>query len=445
MTMFSASSTGLHVPMTTIVLVPAVLTSCGDDNGKTSTALQVRSFSARLNGSRGSMGSHPDRDDAVPDAGSDASAPSAPPLGAESIVEIREGSVPRWLRISAAAGWRILILIALGFIAAVSIARLRVIVIPLLLALLIAAALAPPARWLQDRGWPPLVATWLIVLTATGMVVGVGWLLYPRFADGFAQIGPTLSDAYDEIRRWFVEGPMALDPATIDEAETVAVDRLRSLAESGFTSQAAVLIEIITAFFLTLVVAFFYIKDGDAFRRTVLRRFPEGLRPRAAMAMSTGWSVLQRYLLGVVVVGIVDAVVIGTGLAIIGVPLVIPIMVLTFLAAFFPLVGAIFAGGVATLLALASGGFGDAVLVLILTVAAQQLDGDIIAPFVYSRAVDLHPLGVLLSLTAGAALAGVMGALLAVPVLAVSKAMRTAWLEGDGADIAPRGSANPST
>jgi predicted PurR-regulated permease PerM len=366
-------------------------------------------------------------------------------MGKESVEEIREGSVPNWLRMSAAVGWRSLILIALIFIAAESIARLQVIVVPLVLAMFIAAALAPPARWLQNHGWRPLLATWLIVLVASGVVVGIGWLVVPRIADGFAQIGPTLGDAYDDIRRWLVEGPLALDPATIDEAETVAVDRLRSLAESGFTSQAALLVEIVTALFLTLVVAFFYIKDGDGFRRTVLRRFPEGLRPRAAMAMSTGWSVLQRYLLGVVVVGLVDAVVIGAGLAIIGVPLVIPIMVLTFLAAFFPMVGAIFAGGVATLLALASGGVGDAVMVLILTVAAQQLDGDIVAPFVYSRAVHLHPLGVLLALTAGAALAGVMGALLAVPILAVSTAMRTAWLEGDGADISPRASAEPST
>jgi predicted PurR-regulated permease PerM len=124
-----------------------------------------------------------------------------------------------------------------------------------------------------------------------------------------------------------------------------------------------------------------------------------------------------------------DAIIIGIGLLIIGVPHVLPVMVLTFLAAFFPLVGAIFAGAVATLLALASGGIADALLVVGLTVLVQQVDGDVIAPVVYSRAVSLHPLAVLIALTVGAISAGIIGAFLAVPTLAVAVAVVKAWQE----------------
>jgi putative heme transporter len=341
---------------------------------------------------------------------------------------LREGRVPDWLRILASVGWRLLVVIAVTALVALAIIRLRVVVIPLILAMLIAAVLAPPARWLMDRGWRPLLATWLVVLLATGALVGAGWLLVPRFAGSFTEIGAAIGDAYDDIRSWLADGPLQLDPATIDEAETVIVDRLRGVLESGVTSQATLIVEIVTAFVLTLVVAFFYVKDGASFRTFVLRRFPADLRPRVDETISTGWSTLRWYLLGVVVVGIADAVLIGIGLAIIGVPLVVPIMVLTFLAAFFPMVGAIFAGGVATLLALASQGLGDALLVMGLTVVVQQVDGDVIAPVVYSRMVDLHPLAVLLALTGGAVLGGLIGAFLAVPLLAVVVAVRKAWV-----------------
>ncbi|MDX1690248.1 MAG: AI-2E family transporter [Acidimicrobiia bacterium] len=346
----------------------------------------------------------------------------------DALEVLRDGDVPPWLRNAAAIGWRLLVVGAVVLASAVAVVKLRVVVVPLLLALLLAAILAPPAGWLKDRGWPPLLATWAVVLVAIGVLTGIGWLVVPRFVDGLAEVGDSLVDAYEDIKTWVIEGPLAVDPAAVADAEDALVDRLQRIAEAGVTSQAALVVEIITAAFLTLIVTFFYIKDGDTFTETFVDRFPEPVQPRLREALAEGWHVLQRYVAGVFVVGLADAALIGIGIAIVGVPLVLPIMVLTFLAAFFPLVGAIFAGGIATLLALASGGLGDAIIVLLITIVVQQLDGDVIAPLVYSRAVDLHPLAILLAITAGGVLAGLLGALLAVPVLAVTLAMRRSWL-----------------
>ncbi len=337
--------------------------------------------------------------------------------------------VPGWLATTAAYGWRLLVVAAVTALLAAIVTRLQVIVIPLLLALFIAAVLGPPAAWLRKRGIPSLAATWLVILLATAVVAGMAWMLVPRLVGAFGDVGMAAGESYAEVRTWLIEGPIGLDPATVDDVESTVAERARNFVQNGLPARAGLVLEIITAAFLTLVVAFFYIKDGHAFRDKVVGVLKDRDQERARDSLATGWSVLQRYLAGVLVVGLADAILIGIGLAIIGVPLVFSLAALTFFAAFFPLVGAIFAGGMATLLALASGGPTDALLVLGLTVLVQQLDGDIIAPMVYSRAVNLHPLGILLALTAGGLLAGLIGAFLAVPVLAVSTAMIKEWRE----------------
>ncbi len=335
--------------------------------------------------------------------------------------------MPRWLRISAAYGWRLLVVAAVAALLAVAIIRVSVIVIPLLLGLMIAAALAPLALWLRGVGLPPLLATWAVLLASLVFVAGVAWLLVPGLITGFEDVGAAAVESYEEVRTWFIDGPLGLDESTVDEAEEAIVSRAGEFARTGLTSRAVLAVEVIAAIFLTFVVSFFYIKDGPEFRDAIVRRLPPEQQARAENTLQVGWGVLQRYLIGVVVVGLVDAVLIGVGLAVIGVPLVLSLAALTFFAAFFPLVGAILAGGVAALVALAAGGIGDALLVAGLTVVVQQLDGDVVAPMVYSRAVNLHPLAILLSLTAGGIVAGLIGALLAVPLLAVSAAMVKKW------------------
>lgn len=340
---------------------------------------------------------------------------------------IRSGGVPRWIQTTAAVGWRLLVITAVLWVATIAISRFQVIVVPLVVAVLVAAVLAPPVRWLENRGVHSLAATWLIIVLSAAAIFGLGWLIVPRLAAGFGDFGAAVGTAYTDIRAWLVDGPLALDPQTVADAEERLSDRFRSFAETGLTSHATMLVEIITAFFLTIVTAFFFVKDGPEFCDRIVALFPRKDRSRARSAMEKGWWVTQRYLLGVVVVGAVDAIVIGAGLAIIGVPHVIPLMAVTFFAAFFPLVGAIFAGGMAAMLALSAGGVSDALLVVGLTIVVQQLDGDIVAPLVFSRAVDLHPLSILMALTAGGIMAGIIGAFLAVPVLAASIAIFKSW------------------
>lgn len=330
-----------------------------------------------------------------------------------------------------------MIVVAVVVVLAELISRFQLIVVPLLVAVMLAALLAPPVRWMEHRGVPPIIGTWAVILLAAALIAGAAWLIVPRLADGFADFGTALSDSYQDARNWLIEGPLALDAATIDETETRIADRFQQFAETGLTARATAIVELVTALFLTLVITFFYVKDGPRFSKSFVNRLPEDDRERGRLALDRAWWVTQRYLLAVVVVGAVDAALIGAGLFVIGVPHVIPIMAITFLAAFFPLVGAIFAGGVATLLALASGGLTDALLVVGLTIVVQQVDGDVITPLVYSKAIDLHPLAILLALTAGSIIGGVIGAFLAVPVLAVALAMVREWRD-QGPEGAPR-------
>lgn len=352
----------------------------------------------------------------------------------------RPVEVPASLDRAAAIAWRILVVAAAIAVTGLVFVELRVVVVPLLVAMFIAAALGPPAARLADRGWPPLAATWAVIVASAILLVALGWVVLPRLIADLGEIGTALAEAYDDIKEWLVEGPVGLAPDTIDNFEDQIFSNLQGGGVTGLFDRAASAIEIITGIVLTLIVAFFYIKDGRRFAGSLLDALPSDRRPRTRIAMDKGWEVLQRYLVGVVVVGVVDAAAIGIGLAIIGVPLVLPLMAITFFAAFFPIVGAIVAGLIATLIALASGGLSDALLVVGLTTLVQQLDSDLVAPLVYSRAIRLHPLVVILALASGAVLAGIIGALLAVPIVAIAHGVRTAWRETDGATPAAEAS-----
>ena len=361
--------------------------------------------------------------------------PQSAPDDAHVIEGLREGAVPSWLRTSASVAWRAIVVAGAIVIIGILVSRFQVIAVPLIVAALIAAVFSSPVRWLSSHGFPPLLATWIVLLAGAVAVAAAAWFLAPRLADGFADLGGAVEESYEDVKDWLVTGPFGLDREDITETETQVLDRIRSVAETELPSRAGFVVELVTGFFLTLVIAFFYIKDGPQFRNGIVRLLPKQDRHRALASFQQGWWVVQRYLLGVVVVGAVDAAIIGIGLALIGVPHVVPMMALTFLAAFFPLVGAILAGAVATLLALASGGVGDALLVIALTVVVQQVDGDVVAPLVFSRAVNLHPLAVLIALTGGAVIAGIVGAFLAVPILAVVMAVARTWREAGDSPV----------
>lgn len=323
---------------------------------------------------------------------------------------------------AAGVAWRALVVVAGLAVVVLALARLRLVVLPVIVSALLATVLAPPVAWLARRGLPRLAATWAVLLGVAALAVGLGFLLIPSVADQFRQLGPTLSESRQKVEDWLADGPLDLSAEDVDRYTEEALDQLGGRGNeivSGVFSGAVLAGEIVAGVLLTFVLTFFFVKDGPRLASFALRQVAEEHHElaralgRRALGSATG------YVRGVAVVGLVDAVIIGIGLAVIGVPLVLPLAVLTFVAAFFPLVGATLAGAVAALVALVSGGVTDALLVLAVVVVVQQVEGHVLAPLVLGRAVALHPVVIILVLGGGAVVGGLVGAFLAVPVTAV--------------------------
>lgn len=299
---------------------------------------------------------------------------------------------------------------------------LRLLTVPAVIALLLTTVLEPPARRLRAHGWPALLATWTVLLLAVAALAGIGLLLVPQVVEQFDQVGTDTEQALRDIENWLAEGPLGLSADELDRYVDSAIEQVRTNA-SALSSQvldgAFFAVEVLLGVLLALVLTFFFVKDGGRIVDAVLGFVPERRQPLARALGRRAWTTLSAYVRGTAFVGAVNGIVIGIGLAVIGVPLVIPLAVLTFVGAFFPLVGATVAGAVAALVALVSGGVTDALLVVAVVVVVQQLEGDVLSPIVMGRALRLHPLVVIGALTTGAITAGLLGAFLAVPVAAL--------------------------
>lgn len=301
--------------------------------------------------------------------------------------------------------------------------RLRVVIVPVLLSFFLAAVAGPPVAYLKNRGWPALLATWSVLLVFLAAVVGLALIIVPATVSEIPELQDSIAGGAEDVRTWLREGPLDLSSDEIDgwiDDTTSSVRSSSSSIASGVLTGAGVAVELVTGAVLTGIVAFFLVKDGDRFLAFALERVPDGRRTHVRTIAERMWASLRAYMLGVAGVGLVDAVAIGIGLAIIGVPLVLPLSLLTFFGAFFPIVGAFSAGLIAVLVALAAGGLTDALLVLGLVILVQQLEGDLVAPVLLGKAVSVHPLAILLALAAGALIAGIVGAFLAVPILAMT-------------------------
>jgi predicted PurR-regulated permease PerM len=326
---------------------------------------------------------------------------------------------------AAAWSWRLLVVVAAVAVAAWVLVQLRLVIVPVIAALFLSAALVPLTSRLRARGWPSLLATWVVfggfLVAAAAIVVFVG----TQVADQFSELGDDLGRALDDVERWAQEAPLNLSQDQIDGFREQARDVLagdRGAWSARLPEGARLAVETIAGALLALTVTFFFVKDGERISTRLLRLVPEQRRPRARAVARASWGALGAYLRGVALTGAVEAAVIGIGLLVVGVPLVVPLMILTFLAAFLPLVGAIAAGVVACLVALVSGGVVDALVVGGIVLVVQQLEGDLLSPLLVGRTVRLHPLVVLLALAAGTVVAGVVGAFLAVPLAAVTAA-----------------------
>jgi putative heme transporter len=315
-----------------------------------------------------------------------------------------------------------LVLIAVAVIGGLwLLGELRVVVVPVLASLLVATLLMPPADFLRRRGLPSALATGLVMVAAVALFAGIVALIAPSFVDQFGELESSVDEAVNEVVRWLVQGPFDLERDQIDEAVENGLDSLRENAGSigqGVLSGASMLAEVIVGLLLMLVLVFFFVHDGRGMWEFGLSMVPRDRREVVDGAGHEVWTAIAGYMRGVALIAVVDAVLIGIALALIGVPLVVPLMVLVFFGAFIPLVGAVFSGAIAALVALISNGVVDAALVVGAIVAIQQIEGDLLYPNVVGRMIRLHPVAILLVLTAGTVVAGIVGALLSIPVAA---------------------------
>jgi predicted PurR-regulated permease PerM len=253
------------------------------------------------------------------------------------------------------------------------------------------------------------------------VVAGIAALVVPPFANEVGTLSDTITGGAQELGR-LVAGPLGLSHAEVQSAIDGLSRKLHASGgqiASGVLTGAVIVGQIVAAALLTLVLLFFYVKDGPKLWRWAVRLFPRETRPRVDYAGRRSWIVLGAYMRGQVLVATVDAVFIGVGLAIMGLPLVLPLAVLIFVAAFVPIVGAFTAGAAAVLIALVSKGAGAALVVLGINLAVQQLEGNILYPMIMRRTIELHPVATLLIVGAGGVVAGIIGALVAVPIAAI--------------------------
>ncbi|MBX7449187.1 AI-2E family transporter [Mycolicibacterium sp. 3033] len=330
-------------------------------------------------------------------------------------------SVSPLVRKGAAWAWRLLVIFGALVAALWVVLQVEIIVVPVALATLAAALLMPAVDFLDRRGAPRGGAVALILLGGMALVGGLLSFVASQFIEGTPALVEQVTRSIDGLRRWLIDGPLGLSREQIDNAGNSAIEALRDNQEkvtSGALSTAGTITEIVTGALLVLFTLIFLLHGGRNIFEFVTRIFPTGTRTRVREAGRAGFHSLIGYVRATFLVALVDALGIGVGLAIMGVPLALPLASLVFLGAFIPLVGAVVTGFLAVIVALLTKGLIYALITLGLILAVQQLEGHVLQPLVMGRAVSIHPLAVVLAIAGGGVLAGIVGALLAVPVLA---------------------------
>ena len=325
------------------------------------------------------------------------------------------------VRKMAAWAWRLLILLAAVIAVVWLLAKLELIIVPVALAGMLAALLLPAVDWLDRRGLPRGAAVAVMLLSSIAVLGGILTFVVSQFVTGLPDLTEQVTRSIDSLRDWLIDGPPQLSKEQIDHAGDAVIESMRNnqaKLTSGALSTAATVTEIVTGALLVLFTLIFFLHGGRGIWTFVTRIFPGSVRARVVDAGRAGFHSLIGYVRATFLVALVDAVGIGTGLAIMGVPLALPLASLVFLGAFIPLVGAVVSGFLAVIVALLTKGLIYALITLGLIIAVQQVEAHVLQPLVMGRAVSIHPLAVVLGIAAGGVLAGIVGALLAVPTIA---------------------------
>ncbi|MGX1884939.1 AI-2E family transporter [Streptomyces sp. NPDC055287] len=326
------------------------------------------------------------------------------------------------LRTSARVSVELLLVLVTAAVALWVLGRMWSVVWPLIVGLFLTTLTWPLARILRRRGWPPALAASVVTVLFLLVVAGIVALIAVPVASQSGELADGVVEGIQKLREWAAGPPLNIGDEQIAGAFDAGVKRVQdsvgSMVTAVATGMSTVLNGVVTAV-LALFLMFFFLKDGPRFLPWLTRHLPGRLATDVPVVAARGWDTLGSFVRSQAFVGLLDAVFIGLGLWILGVPLVLPLAVLTFVSAFVPIVGALFAGLVAVLIALVSNGMTDALIVLAIIVVVQQLEGNVFQPMIQSRGLGLHAAVVLLAVTLGGSLAGVVGSLLAVPAAAL--------------------------
>ncbi|MGV0625718.1 AI-2E family transporter [Mycolicibacter minnesotensis] len=337
-------------------------------------------------------------------------------------------SVHPTVRKATAWAWRLLVLFAAVMVVLLVIRRLEVIVVPVAIAMMMSALLLPGVDWLDRRGIPRGLAVFLLLLGGLAVLVGLLSFVVDEFMNGLPELVEQVTQVINSTQHWLVEGPLHLSSEQIDHAGNAVVTGLRdnqAKLTSGALSTAETITKIFTGAFVMLFTLIFFLYGGRDIWRFTVRFFPSAVRAKVHAAGIAGFESLIGYVRATFLVALVDAIGIGVGLAVMSVPLALPLASLVFLGAFIPLVGAVLTGLLAVLVALIAKGSIYGLVTLGLVIAVNQLEAHVLQPLLMGRAVSIHPLAVVLGISAGGILAGIVGCLLAVPTIAfIDRAVR---------------------
>jgi predicted PurR-regulated permease PerM len=357
-------------------------------------------------------------------AGEHGSPPLAPSHGPGPAADHeRPVELPYALRTAAEWAWRVVIVGILVYFILRGLSMFEVVVVPLLVALLIVALVRPIFVALSGRGrLPRSPAALLTILFSLLVIAGLISLISQQIATGFPSLQRDASQGLDQLQDWLRTGPFHVSTDQFDEW----LDRARSSVQENsdtlvsgalaFTSTAG---HVLTGFFLVLFSTYFFLSGGDRIWAWLVRLFPRGARARVDGAGVRAWATLTSFVRATLIVAFVDGAGVAVGAAVLGVPLAIPLGVVVFLGAFVPIVGALVSGSVAVLVAFVAVGPVKALLMLAVVIVVQQVEAHVLQPFLLGRAVSVHPLAVIIAIAMGVLLAGIVGALFAVPFVAV--------------------------
>lgn len=308
------------------------------------------------------------------------------------------------------------------------ITQLTLVFIPLAIALILAAAFHPFMHWMRRKGLPSALATWIALLAIIVVLGGVGYLIYVAVRNQADDLVDSAAQGIDQLHDWFLTLPFDISEEQISGFRDSAVDFLTSSQfGSGALAGVGAASNFLVGLFFMIVVLFYFLKDGPRIWEFLLRPFEGAQYARARRIGDKAVDTLGGYVRGTAAVAAVDAIGIGAVLFILQVPLALPLAVIVFVLAFIPLVGATLAGALAVLVALVANDPITAVWVLVAVIAVNQLEGNFLQPILMGRSLKLHPLVILVALTAGTILGGIVGAVLSVPIAAVAWGVISVW------------------